>query len=158
MKKLGLYEWSIILFFIIAPLAAISIEVFILHSTALLITITLKWYVFFGVGLRLGGAGLKQILQPEFTAKEIFKVKDNTAFSLVRELGFANVCFGIIGIISLFVPSFRVPAAIAGGLYFGLAGLMHLFKPKDSNEEAFAMYSDIFIFIVLAILVATSLV
>lgn len=158
MKKWGLYEWTIILLFIVLPSVAISMENLLPGSTLPLAEITFKWVVFCAIGLRLGAAGIKQISQPQFTAQQIFKIQSDDAFSIVRELGFANVCFSVIALISLFVPTFRIPAAVAGGLYYGLAGLLHVMKPKDSSKEIFAMVSDLFIFLMLGILIAISLV
>jgi hypothetical protein len=76
---------------------------------------------------------------------------------IIRELGFANVCFAVLAIVSLFAPSFRMPAAIAGGIYFGLAALLHLFKPKAGGKEIFTMIFDIYIFIVLLVLTIINL-
>lgn len=151
MKKWGIYEYSIILFFIILPIGASIIELQTFTENAT-IEIFLKWYVFFAIGLRLGSAGIKQILQPQFTAENIFKIKTKEVLPLVRELGFANISLAIIALLSLALPTFRIPAAIAGGIYFGLAGFMHLNKKKSSKEEVFAMISDLFIFIVLFII------
>ena len=156
MKNWKLYEWSVVLFFLIIPLAATLVDVYINSSNRLMV-IAFKWFVFSGVGLRLGAAGIKQILSPEFTAKEIFNISDVRAVSVVRELGVANLCFSILAIISLFMDSFRIPAAVAGGLYFGLTGLLHVFKKKESNKEIFAMISDIYIFFVLSILLIFNL-
>ncbi len=152
MKKMGLYEWSIFLFFLILPCVAILFEVFTISTSPPFSYIALKWFVFSGIGLRLGSAGLKQIIQPKFTAKEIFRSESDVAIPIIRELGFSNISFAVIALLSLFVPTFRMPAAIAGGLYFGLAGLLHVIKPKESRKEIFAMISDLFIFWVLLIL------
>ncbi len=150
MKKWGLYEYSIVLFFLAAPAAAIIIEQMI--SSIDLLESAYKWFVFFGIGCRLGSAGLKQIVRPQFTAQEIFKMTTDAAAPIVREIGLANVCFALIAVLSLFIPGFRTPAAVAGGLYFGLAGLLHVFKKRESRGEVFAMVSDLFIFAVLAVL------
>jgi len=152
MKKPSLYEWSVILSFIIVPLTAIGVEILIVDSSPRLAVVALKWFVFCGIGLRLGMAGIKQIITPQFTAKEIFKIQNDGILPIVRELGFANVCFSVIALISLFIPTFRIPSAIAGGLYFGLAGLLHITKQKDSENEIFALVSDIFIFLIIGIL------
>ena len=158
MKKTDLYEWSVILSFIIVPLTAISVETLVFDSSLRLPAIALKWFVFCGIGLRLGMAGIKQIITPQFTAKEIFKIQNDDILPIISELGFANVCFSVIAIISLFVPSFRIPAAIAGGLYFGLAGLLHITKSLDSKNEVFALVSDIFIFLVIGVLTIINLI
>ena len=157
MKKPGLYEWSVILSFIIVPLTAICAEASVVGSPPRLSAIALKWFVFCGIGLRLGTAGIKQIIKPQFTAREIFKIQNDSILPIIRELGFANVCFSVIAIMSLFLPAFRIPAAVAGGLYFGFAGLLHILKPKDSKNEIFALVSDIFIFLVIGILTIINL-
>lgn len=149
MKKWGLYEWSILLFFVIVPVVAIITECYIIKVPITRTESAFKWFVFSGIGLRLLGAGLKQTMNPSFTAREIFKLTDDAVFPIVRELGFANLCFATIAIISLFIPSFRAPSAVAGGMYFGLAGGLHLFQKEKNSEEIFAMVSDIFIFLVI---------
>ena len=63
-----------------------------------------KWFIFSAVGLRLFVAGLQQSTKPQFTAKEIFHIDNPESFPIVRELGFANICFGLVGIVSLSVP------------------------------------------------------
>jgi len=76
-----------------------------------------KWFIFCAVGLRLFLAGIKQITNPAFTAKEIFHIDSINSSPIVRELGFSNLCFGLIGLISLFKPECRVVSAFGSGLY-----------------------------------------
>jgi hypothetical protein len=64
-----------------------------------------KWFIFWAVGVRLLMAGLRQVFNPAFTAKDIFHINHEPSDAIVRELGFANICFGLIGVISLFLPS-----------------------------------------------------
>jgi len=54
------------------------------------------------------------------------------------------------GIVSLLHPEWTSIMAIVGGLYFGLAGSLHLFKKLDSGNEIIALVSDLFIFIIMA--------
>ena len=68
-----------------------------------------RWFVFWGVGVRLGLAGLRQFFQPGFTAKEIFHIGGDEALPLVRELGVANVATAAVGLLSLVFPSFTLP-------------------------------------------------
>lgn len=152
MNKWGLYQWSIILFFVVVPLLAIAGEILIFRSEEELASIAFKWFVFSGVGLRLGSAGIKQIIQPEFTAREVFGIEDEKAFVVVRELGFANICFSVIGLLSLFFISFRISAAICGGLYFGFAGVYHVLRKPKGEEERFALITDISICVLLGVL------
>lgn len=149
MKRIGLYEISVIIFFGILPIVGVLIDINILKSEINKLNLMFKWFVFSGVGLRLLSAGLKQAINPAFTASEIFKVKDQNVFPIVREVGFANISLGIIGVISFFFSEFRMASSVAGCLYFGLAGCLHLFNKKRSKNEVFAMFSDYFIFFVL---------
>lgn len=129
-----------------------SILDYYLEPSNQLAVVAFKWFVFSGIGLRLFTAGVKQVIQPQFTAQEIFNISDKKIIPIIKELGFANICFGIIALVSFFIPSFRIPAVLAGGLYFGFAALIHIRKKRDSSEETFAMISDLYIFIVLGIL------
>lgn len=105
-----------------------------------------KWFIFSAVGLRLFIAGLQQSLKPAFTAQEIFHIQSPEALPIVRELGFANLCFGLMGIVSLFKPEWRIVSAVASGLYYGLAALQHLIKRPAGANERFALWTDILIF------------
>ena len=115
--------------------------------------LALKWFVFWGVGARLGIAGIRQMLQPAFTAKDIFEIDDPRAGKIVQELGFWNFAGGVIALASLAFPGWAVPAAVAGGLFYGLAGWQHWRNGDRNTNENVAMVSDLFMFVVLAVLV-----
>ena len=115
--------------------------------------LALRWFVFWGVGARLGIAGIRQIAQPAFTAKDIFEIDDPKAGKIVQELGFWNFAGGVIGLLSLVYPSWAIPAAVAGGLFYGLAGWQHWRNGHRNANENVAMVSDLFMFVVLAVLV-----
>ena len=152
MKKIGLYEVSVITCFALLPILAVIVDIFILRSQVNVFGVMYKWFVFSGVGLRLFTAGLKQVTNPSFTAKEIFKTSEEKSFLIVKEVGLANISIGLVGILSLFFSEFRLAVSIVGGLYFGLAGCLHLFNNVRSREEIFPMISDFYIFFVLLIL------
>jgi len=48
-----------------------------------------------------------------------------------------------------------VPAALVGGLYYGLAGIGHTMRGARNAKEQVALVSDILIFVVLAVFVAS---
>ncbi len=102
-----------------------------------------------GVGVRLFIAGLRQTIQPRFTAREIFKVEGEAVFPIVREIGFANLSMSTLALVSLLYPVFLLPAALVGGLYYGFAGLLHVAGHERNAKENVAMISDLFIAIVL---------
>jgi hypothetical protein len=65
------------------------------------LVVVAKWYVFWAVGVRLSLAGLRQIVQPGYTAETILGLKGAASLFVVREMGFAKA-MGSIGIASLF--------------------------------------------------------
>ncbi|MFT4144286.1 MAG: hypothetical protein QM644_07490 [Mobilitalea sp.] len=155
MKKIKWYELSVIAFFIVCPFISIGIEMQLSNSAFRILL--LKWFAFYSIGLRLLSAGIKQVLSPGFTAKEIFEINDPKSHPIILELGFSNICLGLLGVCSIAIHEFRLAAAFAGGIYFGLAGSMHLFRKNKNNIELFAMVSDLYIFIVLLIIIITNL-
>ena len=108
-----------------------------------------KWFIFWAVGIRLFTAGIKQSSNPEFTATKIFHLKTAESFVVIRELGFANIALGVMGILSVINSNWRILAAIIGGLFFGLAGFQHIFKKPDSRNELIAMLYDIAVLLVI---------
>ncbi len=129
----------------ILPCISILIEYLVLPVIYNLWELIGKWFIFWALGVRLFTAGLRQVINPKFTAEIILDIKEKQSYSIIRELGFTNICLGLIGIISLFVPPWRIVSAFSGGLFLGLAGFHHfLNKPKTINEK-FAMISNLVI-------------
>jgi hypothetical protein len=155
-KKIPIYLLSILLFMVLLPILCVVIQ-WRVQDMPLDWPLLGKWFVFWPVGVRLFIAGLRQATKPAFTAREIFHLNSDDSFPIIKELGFANVSMGGIAILSLFFASWRIPAAAAGGLYFGLAGFLHLFKKRDSNNETIAMISDLYIFLLMALYLAAVL-
>jgi len=152
-----MYIATVILLLFVFPVTSVAIDGFALgHHSSLLFLIG-KWFVFWAVGVRLFIAGVRQVIQPEFTAKEIFEIHESGSLAIVRELGFANLSMGLLGILSLFRAGWIVPAAIVGGLYYGLAGTGHVFRKSRNSKEYAAMVSDVFVFLILAGFVVKSL-
>jgi len=141
------YFATVILFLLVLPVISVTLELSRHASTIMFLTG--KWFVFWSVGVRLFLAGVRQVVQPRFTAEEIFGVHDRGSFAIVREVGFANLSMGLLGICSVVRYDWIVPAAIAGGLYYGLAGIGHVFHRDKNAKEQVAMISDGFIFLVL---------
>lgn len=143
-----MYFVVIPLFMLILPLACIAAEYAWLHTSADLVVLTGKWFAFWGVGMRLGLAGFKQAFNPAFTARDIFEIEDERVHPIVRELGFANLSLGLLGVLAL-IPGWASAAALAGGLFFALAGWKHVKASERSATRTVAMASDLFIALVL---------
>ena len=154
-RKFGLYEVSVILFFAIVPIIGAVAEIAFFSNSSYTPGILLKWFTFSGVGLRLFSAGLKQSIKPSFTATEIFKA-DEKSYPIVREVGFSNICIGVLGVLSFFFLEFRLAASVTGGLYFGLAGFLRCLYKRDKNE-IFTTISNFYMFSVLFMLVVLNI-
>jgi hypothetical protein len=143
-----MYYAIVIALMFVLPLCSIAFGVW--HTGASVsAALMAKWFVFWSVGWRLFLAGARQILQPAYTAKVILGLKGDDSLLLVRELGFANLALGITGIASLFVPSWQLAVALAGGVFYGLAGVNHVLQQHRGRLENVAMLSDLSIAIVL---------
>jgi len=152
-----MYLLSIVLVMLVFPLATIGVEAAVHPDAASLFWLTGKWFTFFAVGVRLFLAGVRQTTKPSFTASAIFKLDGPGAYPLVREVGFGNLSIGTLGLASLIMPAWVVPAALVGGLYYGLAGAGHVINPERNMKEQVALVSDLLIFVLLAVFVIGSL-
>jgi hypothetical protein len=146
-----MYFAVVILLLLIFPVASVVVDAATSGNTVSVLSLMGRWFVFWAVGVRLFIAGARQVIQPRFTAEEIFGIHDAASFPILRELGFANLSIGLLGICSVFRPAWIVPAAIVGGLYYGLAGIGHVFQKNKNAKEYTAMISDGFVFVVLAV-------
>ena len=132
----------------IFPVASVFIEISF-NKSNLSWPLIGKWFVFWAIGIRIFVAGIRQALNPEFTANEIFKINNEKSLVVIRELGFANICIGLIGILSLINTEWCKLGAIAGGLFLGLASIQHLSRKPDSKNEIIATISNAFIFVIM---------
>jgi hypothetical protein len=136
-----MYLASVLLLMAVLPAGSVLIERMAVPESALLPLVG-KWMVFWAVGCRLVLAGAKQVRDPAFTARDIFGIADPAAGRLVAEIGFGNLAIGTIGVASLWRPGWIAPAAVAGCIFLGLAGLGHLRAGRRSRKETIAMVSD----------------
>lgn len=133
----------ILLFMLVAPAISIATELATTSGPAQLAVVIGKWFIFWGVGVRLFTAGLKQISDPGFTAS-IMKIKSKDSYTVIRELGFANMAIGAVAMSVIFNSEWLVPAAIAGAIFYGAAGLQHITKKPATTFETVALASDLF--------------
>ena len=151
-----MYFVIVVLLMLVFPALFVVTSAATSHHTVSTYFLIAKWYVFWAVGIRLFTAGVRQVLQPAFTAREIFATQSAEAYPIVREVGFATLSMGTLGICSLYRPGWIVPAALVGCLYYGLAGLLHVFRKGKNAMEQTAMISDVFAFLVLLLVVVKS--
>jgi hypothetical protein len=144
----GMYLVMVLGLTLVAPLVSVIIEL-VMSGPTDAILVAGKWFTFWGLGVRLFTAGISQTVRPDFTARTILgEVSGGTATAptlLVQELGFANIGIGLIGILSLPFPDWALPAALAGGLFLGLAGVRHIAKSTKNAKEWLATVSDLLV-------------
>jgi hypothetical protein len=150
-----MYLAIVLLTMLVLPLGSVAEHA--LNGAAPLMMLTGKWFVFWGVGARLGLAGLRQVCQPRFTARDIFRIEGDEALPLVRELGMANLGAGLVGLLSLARPGFVTPIAIWAALFYGAAGVQHVIERPRTRNEAIAMASDLWMFAILAVVAVAGL-
>jgi hypothetical protein len=150
-----MYVLIVITLMLALPLISIVAQIILTDHGALQgisnLEVVAKWYVFWAVGIRLGLAGLRQIIQPRYTAETILGLEGPESLFFVRELGFANAAMGSVGITSLLAPNWVTPAAMLGAIYYGLAGINHCFHTGRNQLQNVALVSDLFAASVLAI-------
>jgi hypothetical protein len=152
-----MYTLSVVLLLAVLPAASVNLEAMMGPHSIGVMSLVGKWYVFWACGVRLLLAGLRQVSQPRFTAAEIFDLDNVKAFPIVRGIGFGNLAMGTLAVCAMFRPVWTVPAAIVGGLYYGLAGLGHLLREERNVNDTVAMISDGFAFLVLLAVVVSGL-
>ena len=138
------------------PILASVIEVLFWSHGPFSLGVLLRWFVFFPVGVRLTLAGIRQIVQPRFTAEVVLGIKSPESHLVVRELGFANCGIGLLGLVSLFWLDYLYPAGLAGAVFYGLAGLNHLLHKGRTRNQSIAMVSDLLVAIILGVLLLPS--
>jgi len=146
-----MYIGMLVVLILIFPMASIALEVFVRNHGVLDVAIVGKWFVFWAVGVRLFIAGIRQIVQPRYTAETILGVKDPDAMLIVRELGFANTAIGSAGLGSIYLASWVLPVAVIGAIFYALAGINHVTHRSKNTLQNVAMTSDFFAATVLLI-------
>jgi len=151
-----LYLAVVCLTMFLLPLGSVAAEHTFRPETPLIL-LAGKWFVFWGVGVRLVLAGARQVMQPAFTAREIVHIESSEALPLVRELGIANFATGVVGLASLLASSFVLPVAISAAIFYGVAGIRHVAERGRSRNETVALVSDLWMFAVLAAFAGASI-
>lgn len=144
-----MYIAFVALTMLILPLVSIAIDHAFHPGASSVFFLIGRWFVFWGVGVRLVLAGMRQFFQPSFTAEQIFHATSGDVLPIIRELGLANFSTGVVALLSLAMPSFVLPAAISAAIYYGVAGVRHFAERNCSRNENIAMGSDLFMALVL---------
>ena len=105
-----------------------------------------KWFIFWGMGIRLFFKGVKLASTPQSTSLNLSSFKTRESYLLLLELGFANMALGSMGILSVINDQWRLIAAIAGAIYFGLADMLRLLRKPGNRHELVALLYNVLVF------------
>jgi len=152
-----MYLLTVLLLMLVLPICSIVTEALLFRSPASLTLLAGKWFVFWAAGVRQLVAGVRQVAWPRFTAEGIFGIKTKEPWPIVRELGFANLSMGVLGVLSIAIGGLTRSAAIVSGLFFGIAGVAHLLRKGRNFAENVAMVSDLFLFAILLSFLMTTI-
>jgi hypothetical protein len=84
-----------------------------------------------------------QTIQPSYTAKKILGIEGDDVFLVARELGFANLSIGAVGLASIYFNEWTLAGALSGGLFYGFAGISHVLHKKRNTLQNVAMVTDL---------------
>ena len=70
-----MYFIFLALFLFVLPAISVLVEALLRRGGADLMPLVGKWFVFWGVGVRLFIAGVRQVAQPRFTPRAFFRSK-----------------------------------------------------------------------------------
>jgi hypothetical protein len=141
----SVYIILVLLVMLVLPAFSVVNERYFLGSHAGLLPLVGKWFVFWAVGIRLVSAGARQTINPEYTAETILGLKTSEPWVVVRELGFANIAIGTVALGSILAHQWLTPAAVAGAVFYGLAGTYHLVRKNRNRLQSVTMLSDLFV-------------
>ena len=147
----------IVALMIVLPVVSIVVELAVSGGDADFWFTIGKWFLFWGVGVRLFVAGLSQAFKPQFTAKNILGETDSPgALQVVQELGYANLGMGLVGLITPWISDWAIPGAIPAVVFLGLSGLRHITKPGKNRKELLATITDLFVAAILLAFIIVS--
>jgi hypothetical protein len=139
-----MYFVLVVALMLVCPLTSIGIQILVGGPDMPIAALVGKWFVFWMVGVRLFLAGVRQIVQPQYTAEKILGIKDRDATLIVRELGIANTAIGSVAVSSLFFRDWEFPIALVGTIFYALAGINHITDKHRNKLQSFAMATDLF--------------
>ena len=152
-----MYIVLVLLVMLVLPILSVVIERYFHGSHAGLIFLAGKWFAFWGVGVRLASAGVRQALNPRYTAETILGLKTSEPWIVVRELGFANIAIGAVALGSIRAHNWLTPAALAGAVFLGLAGINHLLTKNRNRLQNVAMLTALFVSAILCAYLAAAI-
>ncbi len=142
------YLLTTALFVILFPVISICGEA-IIKRISVDPGLTGKWFIFWVAGVRLSFTGIKHIYRRGAAPAAFFYGEKKENFLMIRELGFANITIGVMGMLSVVNSNWRQIAGLAAAIFFGLSALQHFFIKPVNGKEMAIMVTDIIVFAIL---------
>lgn len=95
-----MYIAVVVLTMLVLPAASVLLELAFSLGASTVAAVG-RWFVFWSVDVRLALAGFRQLVQPSFTAREIFHMTGDDALPIVRELGIANLASAAVALVAI---------------------------------------------------------
>lgn len=138
------------------PLFGALIHFFLSKKTKSINRITellLLWYLGVGIGIGSLFSGLVQVFSPEIVAQSTGWVYS----PFLREVGFANISYAILGLLTVRFRNFWAPAVIAYAIFMWGAAAGHIYEIQQSGNlsagnASAVLYLDILMPLLLMIL------
>ncbi|KUK74678.1 MULTISPECIES: DUF6790 family protein [Methanobacterium] len=145
--------------FVGVPLLGAIIHLFVSKKPRSLNRITellLLWYLGVGIGVGSLFSGLVQVISPEIVAQST-----GWGYSpFLREVGFANISYGILGLLAVRFRNFWAPAIIAYAVFMWGAAAGHIYEIQQNanlsvGNAGTVLYLDILmpLFLIILLLV-----
>jgi hypothetical protein len=145
--------------FVGVPLLGAIIHLFVSKKPRSLNRITellLLWYLGVGIGVGSLFSGLVQVISPEIVAQST-----GWGYSpFLREVGFANISYGILGLLAVRFRNFWAPAIIAYAVFMWGAAAGHIYEIQQTanlsaGNAGAVLYLDILmpLFLIILLLV-----
>ncbi|AXV39761.1 DUF6790 family protein [Methanobacterium sp. BAmetb5] len=145
--------------FVGVPLLGAIIHLFVSKKPRSLNRITellLLWYLGVGIGVGSLFSGLVQVISPEIVAQST-----GWGYSpFLREVGFANISYGILGLLAVRFRNFWAPAIIAYAVFMWGAAAGHIYEIQQTanlsvGNAGTVLYLDILmpLFLIILLLV-----
>ncbi|CEA12505.1 DUF6790 family protein [Methanobacterium formicicum] len=145
--------------FVGVPLLGAVIHLFVSKKPRSLNRITellLLWYLGVGIGVGSLFSGLVQVISPEIVAQST-----GWGYSpFLREVGFANISYGILGLLAVRFRNFWAPAIIAYAVFMWGAAAGHIYEIQQNanlsvGNAGTVLYLDILmpLFLIILLLV-----
>ena len=145
--------------FVLVPLIGAIVHLFISKKPRTknrAAEVLILWYLGIGIGIGSLFSGLTQVFSPEIVAQSV-----GWPYSpFLREVGFANISYGILALIALKFRSFWAPTIIAYAIFMWGAAIGHIYDIQQTSNlspgnAGVVLYLDILmplLFIILLII------